>query len=130
MSAYWQIGKVMIEGTMIAMVSSFSERRKMSFVDILIMALMWDFILGTAMLLYIAYSWYNLSPLIERQGWTLDRCNPLEPPKEILFYYIPILGILWFLFAGTTISELAVTKREEDTVVLVTILGITSTYFE
>lgn len=102
----------------------------MSFVDILIMALIWDFILGTAMLLYIAYSWYNLSPLIERQGWTLDRCSPLEPPKQILFYYIPILGMLWFLFAGTVISELAVTKREEDTVVLVTILGITSTYFE
>lgn len=108
----------------------FSERRRMSFVDILIMILIWDLILGTAMLLYIAYSWHNLSPLIERQGWTLDNCNPLDPPKQILFFYIPVMGIFWYMFAGSIISELATTKREEDTVVLVTILGITSTYFE
>lgn len=102
----------------------------MSFVDILIMALIWDFILGTAMLLYMAYSWHNLSPLIEKQGWTLDHCNPLNTPKQVLLFYIPVMGIFWYLFAGSTISELAITKKEEDTVVLVTILGITSTYFE
>jgi hypothetical protein len=115
---------------MIAMVSSFLERRKMSFVDILILALIWDLILGTAMLLYIAYSWHNLSPLIEKQGWTLDNCNPLNTPTQALLFYIPVMGIFWYMFAGSIISELATTKREEDTVVLVTILGITSTYFE
>lgn len=89
-----------------------------------------DLMFGTAMLAYLWLDWTYLKWKILRNGWTLNRCNPVWPPKQILLLYIPVIGVLWFLIAGSMIYELAYTKREEDTVVTIGAFGFTSSYFE
>ena len=89
-----------------------------------------DLIIGTSLMVYLWLDWTHLKWRILRNGWTLNRCNPVWPPKQLLINYIPVLGMVWFLIAGSMINELAVTKREEDTVVTVGMFGFTSSYHE
>lgn len=89
-----------------------------------------DLILGTAMMLYLSLEWEYSKWKIMRNGWTLSRCNPVWPLWQNLFLYIPVAGFLWYLYAGTLVHELSITKKEEDTVVAVSVFGLTAMYCE
>ena len=79
---------------------------------ILATILVCDIVLGAAMTLYMAVIWRRNKAAIAKHGWNLDCANPLHY-NMWLRYFIPVLGIMYYLVAGEAMGILAVTNKED-----------------
>lgn len=91
---------------------------------------MWDIVLGIAMYGYLWLLWNTKKSIIQRRGWKLEYADPTML-RDAYHFFIPLVGIWFYLIIGTTLEEMSVTnKRESGGVINVTILGFRSTYAE
>lgn len=97
---------------------------------VIITIIVWQLVLGTAMLGYLRLSWNGKKEIISKNGWTLDYCNPFIPWRSIAYLYIPGIGIIWYLICGTMIDELANRLKRNDEEINISICGISVTYCE
>ena len=79
---------------------------------ILATILVCDIILGAAMTLYIAAIWRMNKAAIKEHGWNLDCANPIHN-NMWLHYFIPVIGIMYYLVAGEAMGKLAATRKED-----------------
>ena len=61
--------------------------------------------------------WVKEKPIIEHNGWTLERCTPLAE-LEILFYFIPLGNLVVFYFVWRLLNALTQQKNEGQVVSL------------
>lgn len=97
---------------------------------VIITLIVWQLVLGTAMVLYLRLSWNGKKDIISKNGWTLTSCNPFIPWRSIAYLYIPGIGIIWYLICGTMIDALSSMTNKDGQEVTISVCGISVTYSE
>ena len=73
--------------------------------------LIFDLILGAAMVLYVVVIWHKNEAAIKEHGWDLNCADPLCN-NMWLVCFIPVIGIIYYLIVGETMGKLASTNKE------------------